>query len=40
MRRRLVIGLVFLLAALLPATSPVPTYEVRIQGDEIQVGWS
>jgi 3-phenylpropionate/trans-cinnamate dioxygenase ferredoxin subunit len=24
----------------LPATAPVPTYEVRIQGDDIQVGWS
>ena len=24
----------------LPATAPVPTYTVRIQGDEIQVGWS
>ncbi len=23
-----------------PATSPVPTYSVRIQGDEIQVGWA
>jgi len=23
-----------------PATSPVPTYAVRIQGDEIQVGWA
>lgn len=23
----------------LPATAPVPTYEVRIEGDEIQVGW-
>jgi 3-phenylpropionate/trans-cinnamate dioxygenase ferredoxin component len=24
----------------LPATAPVPTYSVRVQGDEIQVGWS
>ncbi len=24
----------------LPATSPVPTYAVRLQGDDIQVGWS
>jgi 3-phenylpropionate/trans-cinnamate dioxygenase ferredoxin component len=24
----------------LPATVPVPTYTVRIDGDEIQVGWS
>ncbi len=24
----------------LPATSPVPTYTVRITGDEIQVGWA
>ena len=24
----------------LPATVPVPTYSVRIEGDEIQVGWS
>lgn len=24
----------------LPATSPVPTYEVRVVGDDIQVGWS
>ena len=24
----------------LPATAPVPTYAVRIQGDEIQVGWA
>jgi 3-phenylpropionate/trans-cinnamate dioxygenase ferredoxin subunit len=23
-----------------PATSPVPTYPVRVQGDEIQVEWS
>jgi 3-phenylpropionate/trans-cinnamate dioxygenase ferredoxin subunit len=23
-----------------PATSPVPTYPVRIEGDEIQVEWS
>jgi 3-phenylpropionate/trans-cinnamate dioxygenase ferredoxin component len=23
----------------LPATSPVPTYPVRVQGDEIQVEW-
>ena len=23
-----------------PAFTPVPTYEVRVQGDEIQVGWS
>ena len=24
----------------LPATTPVPTYEVRVEGDEIQVGWA
>lgn len=24
----------------LPATSPVPTYDVRIEGDEIKVGWA
>lgn len=24
----------------LPAVTPVPTYEVRIIGDDIQVGWS
>ena len=24
----------------LPATAPVPVYEVRVVGDEIQVGWS
>lgn len=24
----------------MPATTPVPTYTVRIVGDEIQVGWS
>ncbi|MBI1799805.1 MAG: non-heme iron oxygenase ferredoxin subunit [Candidatus Eisenbacteria bacterium] len=24
----------------LPATSPVPTYAVRVRGDEIQVGWA
>jgi len=24
----------------LPATAPVPTYAVRIEGDEIQVGWA
>ena len=24
----------------LPATSPVPTYAVKIEGDEIKVGWS
>lgn len=24
----------------LPATAPVPTYQVRIEGDEIQVGWA
>lgn len=24
----------------LPATSPVPTYAVRVQGEDIQVGWS
>ena len=23
-----------------PATAPVPTYAVRVDGDEIQVGWS
>lgn len=23
-----------------PAFAPVPTYEVRVHGDEIQVGWS
>lgn len=23
-----------------PATVPVPTYEVRVVGDEIQVGWA
>jgi 3-phenylpropionate/trans-cinnamate dioxygenase ferredoxin component len=24
----------------LPATSPVPTYEVRVEGDDIKVGWA
>ena len=24
----------------LPATSPVPTYRVRVQGDDVQVEWS
>ena len=24
----------------LPATAPVPTYAVRIEGDRIQVGWA
>ncbi len=24
----------------LPATAPIPTYEVRIEGDEIKVGWA
>jgi 3-phenylpropionate/trans-cinnamate dioxygenase ferredoxin subunit len=24
----------------MPATAPVPTYPVRVEGDEIQVGWS
>lgn len=24
----------------LPAMAPVPTYEVRVEGDEIKVGWS
>ena len=24
----------------LPATAPVPTYRVRVEGDEIQVSWS
>jgi 3-phenylpropionate/trans-cinnamate dioxygenase ferredoxin subunit len=24
----------------LPATAPVPTYAVRVQGNEIQVGWA
>ncbi len=24
----------------MPATSPIPTYEVRVEGDEIQVRWS
>lgn len=24
----------------MPATRPVPTYAVRVEGDEIQVGWS
>ena len=24
----------------LPATAPVPMYEVRVEGDEIQVGWA
>lgn len=24
----------------LPATSPVPTYKVRVQGEDIQVEWS
>ena len=24
----------------LPATVPVPTYAVRVEGDEIQVGWA
>jgi 3-phenylpropionate/trans-cinnamate dioxygenase ferredoxin component len=27
-------------ALCLPATSPVPTYKVRVEGDEIQVEWS
>lgn len=27
-------------ALCLPATSPVPTYAVKIVGDEIQVGWA
>ncbi len=27
-------------ALCLPATSPVPTYRVRVQGDDIQVEWS
>jgi 3-phenylpropionate/trans-cinnamate dioxygenase ferredoxin component len=27
-------------AVALPATSAVPTYAVRIRGDEIQVGWA
>ncbi len=27
-------------AVALPATSPVPTYPVRVRDDEIQVGWS
>ena len=26
-------------AVAFPATSPVPTYEVRVHGDDIQVGW-
>ena len=24
----------------LPATAPIPTYEVRIEGDDIKVGWA
>ena len=24
----------------LPATAPIPTYEVRVEGDEIKVGWA
>lgn len=24
----------------MPATAPVPTYEVRVEGDEIKVGWA
>ena len=24
----------------MPATAPVPTYSVRVEGNEIQVGWS
>ena len=24
----------------LPATTPVPTYAVRVEGDEIKVGWA
>lgn len=24
----------------LPATAPVPTYAVRVEGDEIKVGWA
>jgi 3-phenylpropionate/trans-cinnamate dioxygenase ferredoxin component len=24
----------------LPATAPVPMYEVRVEGEEIQVGWA
>ncbi|NOT35456.1 MAG: non-heme iron oxygenase ferredoxin subunit [Candidatus Eisenbacteria bacterium] len=24
----------------MPATAPVPTYSVRLKGDEIQVGWA
>ena len=24
----------------MPATLPVPTYAVRVEGEEIQVGWS
>ena len=24
----------------LPATAPVPTYSVRVEGDEIKVGWA
>ncbi len=24
----------------LPATTPVPTYTVRVEGDEIKVGWA
>ena len=27
-------------ALTLPAVTPVPTYEVRVEGDEIQVGWA
>jgi 3-phenylpropionate/trans-cinnamate dioxygenase ferredoxin subunit len=27
-------------ALTLPATVPVPTYEVKVEGDEIKVGWS
>ena len=24
----------------MPATAPVPTYEVRVEGDEIRIGWA
>ena len=27
-------------ALCLPATAPVPTYAVRVEGDEIKVGWA
>ncbi len=27
-------------ALCLPATSPVPTYTVKVEGDEIKVGWA